>query len=238
MLPDEDPPGTLGGLNSSGSAAEELGEPNARTRLREAALQRFGRQGVHATSTREIIADAGLRNPSAITYYFGSKANLVDDLIREVNLDRSAIIQRQVALAQQPGGATPREWAATAIDAAQTLLESERGRLLIRVWAEHDDANPDAVEEFLAGDHGLARSWRAAVASTFPNLPPVVAIARNVIVLRTLQWITVRRARRIVEGAHPKWATDPPSTRPFLIELVLNILTPPTSLTDAQMFDS
>jgi AcrR family transcriptional regulator len=224
-------------LSTSGSTAETLVEPDARTRLREAALERFGRQGVQRTSTREIIADAGLRNPSAITYYFGSKAELVEDLIREINVDRSAIIQRQVELAQRPGRTAPHDWAATAIDAAQSLLESPRGRLLIRVWAEHDDLNPDAVEEFLAGDHGLARSWRAAVATTFPDLPPVVAIARNVMVLRTLQWITVRRARRIVEGGQPPWPTDPASTRPFLIELVLNILTPATTLTDEQLLD-
>jgi AcrR family transcriptional regulator len=228
---------TLGALKVSGSAAEELVDRSARTRLREAALERFGRQGVHGTSTREIIADAGLRNPSAITYYFGSKAKLVEDLIREVNIDRSAIIQRQVALAQRPTRPTPEEWAATAIDAAQGLLESERGRLLIRVWAEHDELNPDAVEEFLAGDHGLARAWRAAVASAFPDLPPVVAIARNVIVLRTLQWITVRRARRIVAGTKPAWSSDPAATRPFLMELVVNILTPRTNLTDEQLLD-
>jgi AcrR family transcriptional regulator len=224
-------------VSISGSAPEDIVEPSARTRLREAALGRFGRQGVSATSTREIIADAGLRNPSAITYYFGSKAKLVEDLIREINIDRSAIIQRQVALAQRPEGATPVEWAATAVDAASGLLKSERGCLLIRIWAEHDDINPDAVEEFLASDRGLARVWRAAVVATFPDIPPVVAIARNVMVLRTLQWITLRRARRIVNNIVPSWSVDPDATRPFLIELTLNILTPPTALTDEQLLD-
>lgn len=212
-------------------------EQNARTRLREAALERFGRQGVHATSTREVIADAGLRNPSSITYYFGSKANLVEDLIREVNIDRSAIIQRQVNLGQGPTPPTPEAWAATAVDAAHGLLDTERGCLLIRVWAEHDELNPDAVEEFLAGEHRLAREWRIAVARTFSNLSPVVAIARNVIALRTLQWIMVRRARRLVAGTRPSWSVEPDATRPFLIELVLNMLTPPTSLTDEQLLD-
>jgi AcrR family transcriptional regulator len=218
-------------------AVGDLEEQDARTRLREAALERFGRQGVQGTSTREIIADAGLRNPSSITYYFGSKAKLVEDLIREINIDRSAIIQRQVVLAEQPVPPTVEAWAATAVDAAHGLLETERGCLLIRLWAEQDEANPDAVEEFLAGDHGQARAWRAAVAATFPDISPVVAIARNVIVLRTLQWITVRRARRLIEGRRAAWSSDPGTTRPFLIELVLNILTPPSALTDAQLLD-
>jgi AcrR family transcriptional regulator len=224
-------------LSSSGSRADET-DGGARTRLREAALERFGRQGVHGTSTREIIADAGLRNPSSITYYFGSKANLVEDLVREVNMDRSAIIQRQAALGRAAAPPTADVWAATTVDAAQGMLESERGCLLTRVWAEHHELNPDAVEEFLAGDHPLARDWRRAVVSTFPDLPPVVAIARNVIVLRTLQWITVRRARRILQGIQPPWATDPVATRPFLVELALNILTPPTTLTDEELLSS
>ncbi|MGZ4690196.1 MAG: TetR family transcriptional regulator [Acidimicrobiia bacterium] len=36
-----------------------MDESDARTRLREAALDLFGRQGVAATSTREILKAAG-----------------------------------------------------------------------------------------------------------------------------------------------------------------------------------
>ena len=72
---------------------------DTRSRLREVALDLFGRQGIHETSTRQIIKTAGLKNPSAITYYFGSKANLVEDLTREVNGSRYALLQQHVALA-------------------------------------------------------------------------------------------------------------------------------------------
>jgi AcrR family transcriptional regulator len=212
-----------------GSAAP-VESVDARTRLREAALDLIGRQGLAATSTREIIAAAGLRNPSAISYYFGSKAELVADLVSEVNRDESRIIQRQVALVADLGTPTPEEWAGVAIDAAIHLLSSERGCRLIRVWAELDDLKPDAVEQFLASDHPLATAWRDAVLKTFPDLPPPVAIARNVIVLRTLQWMTVRRARRVVDGTQAPWPDDPLGTRTFILEIVLNILTPPTAL--------
>ena len=205
---------------------------DARTRLREAALDLIGRQGLAATSTREIIAAAGLRNPSAISYYFGSKAALVDDLVSEVNRDESRIIQRQVALVAEVGTPTPEAWAAVAVDAAIHLLSSERGCRLIRVWAELDDLKPDAVEQFLAGDHPIARAWRSAVIATFPDLPPAVAIARNVIVLRTLQWMTVRRARRVVDGTTAPWPDDPLGTRAFVLEIALNILTPPSSVSN------
>ncbi len=232
-----DATGTLNALNIRAGAAEIDVDADARTRLREAALGRFGRQGVNGTTTREIIADAGLRNPSAITYYFGSKGALVEDLVREVNLEESAIIQRQVRLASASAAPTPEQWAAAAVDAASGLLATERGCLLIRVWAELDALEPDAVEVFLAGDHPLARSWRAAVAKTFPAIPAVVAIARNVVVLRTLQWMTVRRARRFLSEARPPWQVDPGTTRPFVLELVLNMLTPASTVTEVPLLE-
>ena len=72
---------------------------DVRTRLREVALELFGRQGVRDTSTREILAAAGLRNPSAISYHFGSKAELVDDLVNELIGGTAPVLQRQIELA-------------------------------------------------------------------------------------------------------------------------------------------
>jgi AcrR family transcriptional regulator len=216
-------------LGTSGSRSRPDG-PDARTRLREAALERIGRCGLHATSTREIIADAGLRNPSAITYYFGSKAQLVDDLVREVNGDESRIIQGQVALAAGDEPPSPEAWVGLAVDASIHLLSSERGCLLVRVWAEQDALQPEAVEQFLGSEHALAQAWRAAVLRTFPGLPPVIAIARNLIVLRTLQWMTVRRAGRVLAGTQEPWPDDPEGLRSFVLEIALNILTGPTNV--------
>jgi AcrR family transcriptional regulator len=205
-------------------------ETDARTRLREAALERFGRQGLQAASTRDIIKAAGLRNPSAINYYFGSKARLVEDLIREVNRDQSAIIQQQVALARTSPHPAPERWAEVAVDAATGLLGTERGCLLVSLWADRDEEHPEAVEEFLAGDHPLACAWRDAAAATFPELSPMVATTRSVVLLRTLQYLTVRRARVLLRGASPSTAYGLAADRAFLLELSRNILTGPTDL--------
>ncbi len=213
-------------------------EPDAadtRSRLREVALDLFGRQGIHETSTREIIKAAGLKNPSAITYYFGSKANLVEDLTREVNGSRYALLQQHVALASQAEPLAPEVWAAIGVDFVLDLMSTERGCHLVRVWNESDELEPDRVERFLAGTHPLARSWRDAVARTFPDIPPLVAISRNVVVIRTLQWITVRRARRLVDDSQHIWQTGLADLRPFLLELSINMLTGPTTLTDGDL---
>ena len=81
-------------------------------------------------------------------------------------------------------------------------------------------------------------AWRDAVATTFPDLPPLVAIARNVIVIRTLQWITIRRARRLVDDSQHRWHAGVADLRPFLLELSINILTGPTTLTDEDLVGS
>ncbi|HEY3722921.1 MAG TPA: TetR/AcrR family transcriptional regulator [Acidimicrobiia bacterium] len=211
--------------------------PDTRSRLRDAALDLFGRQGVGDTSTREIIKAAGLRNPSAITYYFGSKSDLVDDLVREVNSTQSALLQRHVALASQPEPLTPEAWATIGVDFVLDLMSTERGCHLVRVWADWDDMDPDRVERFLAGRHPLAEAWRTSVFRTFPELSPLVAIARNVIVIRTLQWITERRARLLVDASET-WRSGVGDLRPFMLELSLNILTGPTHLTDEDLVPS
>ncbi|MGZ4757211.1 MAG: TetR/AcrR family transcriptional regulator [Acidimicrobiia bacterium] len=208
---------------------------DSRSRLREAALDLFGRHGIQATSTREIIKAAGMRNPSAISYYFGSKANLVEELTREVTGTQNALLQQQVSLAGGPEPLTPERWAAVGVDFVLELMSTERGCHLVRVWAENDELDPDRVERFLASRHPLAEAWRHAVTATFPELPPLLAIGRNLIVIRTLQWITVRRARRLVDDSQHRWHSGLADLRPFLLELSLNILTGPTTLTDADL---
>jgi AcrR family transcriptional regulator len=204
---------------------------DTRSRLREVALDLFGRQGIHATSTREIIKAAGMKNPSAITYYFGSKAKLVVDLTREINDSQSAMLQQHVAYVSGTTTPDPAVWAAIGVDFVIRLMSTERGCRLIRVWGEYDELDPDRVEQFLAGSHPLAAAWRDAVTTTFPDLSPLVAIARNVVVIRTLQWITIRRARRLVDDSKHRWHSGVEDLRPFLLELSINILTGPTTLT-------
>jgi AcrR family transcriptional regulator len=216
-------------LSTRAESRQAKVEPDARARLREAALECIGRGGIKGASTREIVARAGLRNPSAITYHFGSKAALFDDLAREVYEERAAIILKQVALADGPEPPSPLQWVETAVDAASGMVNSVRGCMLSRLIDERHDVDPDFVENFLSGPHDVARSWRAAVASTFPEIPLRVAIARNIIVLRTLQWIIARRARRYLEVGEIS-PTETAATRPFLIEVALNVLTPATAL--------
>jgi AcrR family transcriptional regulator len=49
--------------------------PSARTRIRNAALERFGRDGVNRVTIRAIAADAGV-SPALVVHHFGSKEAL------------------------------------------------------------------------------------------------------------------------------------------------------------------
>src|SRR5664279_4686099 len=115
-----------------------MAQGDAKTRLYESALDLMGRNGIQATSTREILAAAGIKNPSAISYHFGSKAGLVDEMAAELAGGQYPILARQTLLTAHDAMPTAREWVAPVIDTSIELLHSERGCLLARLWWEFD----------------------------------------------------------------------------------------------------
>ena len=211
-----------------------MAEDDARTRIREAALALFGRNGVRDTSTRAILDAAGLRNPSAISYHFGSKAELIDDLVSELISESWPMLHDQVALAAS-GTPSVEAWARVASSSAANLVSTERGCLLARVWWEYDCfLRPDAFEEFLGSGMEVAEDWMAAIAVTFPDLPRNVAIARNLVVVRTIEWLVARRAGRILTGrpAPALKVTSPEALAVALYEITYGILTAPSTQSD------
>src|SRR5688500_6149110 len=53
-----------------------------RSRLLDVAVVRFGRDGVSATTLRDIAREAGV-NPALVHYYFGDKAQLLEAVMAE-----------------------------------------------------------------------------------------------------------------------------------------------------------
>ncbi len=210
-----------------------MAEEDARTRIAEVALERFGRKGVRDTSTREILKAAGMKNPSAITYHFGSKAKLVEALVSEIVETEAPVIQGQIDLAAQPEPPTIEAWAAIAVNSASRLISTERGCLLARLWSEYHNAlRPDVFEEFLGSGSELATDWLAAVEKVFTHLPPRIAVTRNLIMLRTLEWMITRRAGRQLTGK-PSPAmrmNHPESFRVLMLEVAVGIISAPTTL--------
>lgn len=206
---------------------------DARTRLREAALDLFGRHGVRDTSTREILTAAGLKNPSAISYHFGSKAELVEDLVGELIRGTAPVLQLQIELAKGSSPPTVEEWTAIAVDSAVNLIASERGCLLACLWAEYDGSmQPRALETFLGSGNPVASAWQAAVVRTFPDLPQHLGVSRNVIMFRTLEWMIARRAGWIlsVNPAPTLKMDDTTKFRQLIFEVARAIVAAPSEL--------
>lgn len=207
-------------------------EGGARERLYEAALQLMGRQGIAATSTREILAATGVKNPSAISYHFGSKAGLVEELAAEVAGGQYPVLGKQTELAAGARMPTPAEWVAPVIDTSVELVSSERGCLLARLWWEFDGyIQPESLERFVTGDTEVATAWRAALVQVFPYLPPQVGLARNITVLRTIGWQLSRMAA-INLSSDPFIVRTHARFRLWIEEIAVTLLSAPTHLTD------
>ena len=205
---------------------------DAKQRLYEAALDLMGRQGIAATSTREILAAAGIKNPSAISYHFGSKAELVEELSTEIAGGQYPILAQQIALVADGGRPTADDWIEPVIDTAISLVSTERGCLLARIWWEYDGyLSPRSLEQFLTGDSDLVVEWRDALERAFPELTPQVALARNVTALRTIGWMLARMAA-ISLKSDPFEVRTYTHFRRWLQEVAVTLVGAPSRLTD------
>jgi AcrR family transcriptional regulator len=212
-----------------------MADRGAKSRLYEAALDLMGRKGIAATSTREILAVAGIKNPSAISYHFGSKADLVEELAAEITSGQYPILGKQIALTTAETMPTPTEWVAPVIDTSIELVSTERGCLLARLWWEFDGyIRPQSLEHFVNGGSEVANQWRAAVAKAFPYLPPQIGVARNVTALRTMAWM-VARVAAINLSADPFVSRKGARFRLWLEEIAVTLLSAPTNLTDEDL---
>src|SRR5260370_41736213 len=81
--------------------------PDTKQKILDAAERLFSEQGYAATSLRQIIAEAGV-NLAAVHYHFGSKEELLDDVVRRragpVNEARIALLD---CIEAEKGNAPP-----------------------------------------------------------------------------------------------------------------------------------
>ncbi|GHE54071.1 hypothetical protein GCM10019059_11590 [Camelimonas fluminis] len=90
--------------------ASEAAREGAREAIKRSARDLFARRGVDGVTVREIVAASGQKNHGSLTYYFGSKEELVRELVAEgarvINEARNAMLD---ALEHRPDGLTLHE---------------------------------------------------------------------------------------------------------------------------------
>ncbi|MFC0284560.1 TetR family transcriptional regulator [Camelimonas abortus] len=62
---------------------QEDAAQSARDTIKRAACELFALRGVDGVTVREIVAASGQKNHGALTYYFGSKENLVREIVAD-----------------------------------------------------------------------------------------------------------------------------------------------------------
>ncbi len=128
-------------------------EPDARSRMQEAALELFGERGYAGTTAAEVAERAGLTERTFFRHFSDKREVLFDgnelgDLLAE-------------AVADAPEGATPAEAVAAGLDAV--AAEVEGGREAVARRARVVEAHAELRERELA----KLASWSAALGGAF-----------------------------------------------------------------------
>ncbi|MGD0871494.1 MAG: TetR/AcrR family transcriptional regulator [Bryobacteraceae bacterium] len=177
---------------------------DTRQKILDAAERLFGEQGYGATSLRHIIAEAGV-NLAAIHYHFGTKEDLLDQLIMRkggpVNAERLALLDALEAEAK--GKAVPLEKLLEAFLGPPMMRvgkNPEFARLMGRMYGE--GLMPLIVERHF---QTVAKRFFAALARTLPHLTPGEMALRSQFMVGAMAHILMVKAPDVkaMTGASP-----------------------------------
>ncbi|HUJ66510.1 MAG TPA: helix-turn-helix domain-containing protein, partial [Acidimicrobiales bacterium] len=141
-----------------------------RDRVMWTALKLFSERGIDAVSTRDIVAAAGERvNAAAIHYHFGSKGNLVRELIRSCFEAMAALESQSFERLEREAEPTPRQVVTALVSPMQQLAADKRGRqmvgFLLETWR-----HPDYMDLHQSYEEPMERRRLAAIQRSVPGL--------------------------------------------------------------------
>lgn len=103
------------------------GEETSRERLKQTALELFARSGVDGVSVRDIVSTAKMRNGASLHYYFGSKENLVRELVLESAVKSDARRHEHLQRLAERGGPQSLEDVVAVLIAGEIEPDPSRG---------------------------------------------------------------------------------------------------------------
>ncbi len=166
----------------------------------------FAREGIDGVRTRDLVAEAGQANDSAVTYHFGSRQGLllavVDKHLRRMEE------QWKPALAVRDPGADLGELVTRIVTPLAEQLRTEDGRDFLRITAQlagRSGVRTASVPEPLTGTalaQWLAELERRCVERCCAErLPRTIARERIALLITMLTAALADRARRIEQGS-------------------------------------
>jgi TetR/AcrR family transcriptional regulator, regulator of cefoperazone and chloramphenicol sensitivity len=193
---------------------------DTRLRLIEAAEDLFARHGVHQATTREILAAAGQRNVSALTYHFGSREQLLWAILDRHN--EPLELGRRARLVDPVEGMETRDLVSALVVPYAGCLDTDDGRDYLRIVAQLTDLFP---------------MWRTPPVSA-PDLNHVLEILerrargpapvrrqRVVGMMMLMTTACAERARAVDEGAPTE--LDPDAFVSGLTDMIVAVLEAP-----------
>ncbi|GGC54940.1 TetR/AcrR family transcriptional regulator [Chelatococcus reniformis] len=152
-------------MSSRGRSAARAAPADTKSQIKTAARLLFARHGVDAVTIQQIVAAAGQRNNAALHYHFGSK----EELIRQLVVDGAAVLderrQEMLRVLDARGGpATVREVLLVLVMPVVELSNDERWRGYIRFIASLQASHREALREALGG------RWNAGYVACFDHL--------------------------------------------------------------------
>jgi AcrR family transcriptional regulator len=144
--------------------------PDTKQKILDTAEKLFGEKGYDATSLRQIIAEAGV-NLAAVHYHFGSKEELLDELVLRrvapVNTARIVLLDRLDADTSCPQPAIEKVLEAFMLPMVEVATQNPRFvRLMGRLYAE--GMMPAISRKHF---HGTAFRFLGSMRRALPELP-------------------------------------------------------------------
>ncbi|WP_145902970.1 TetR/AcrR family transcriptional regulator [Kitasatospora viridis] len=192
--------------------ARSTGQSDTREKLILAAEQLFATQGVDGAQTRDIVRLAGQANPSAVQYHFGSRAGLLEEIMK----GRQDRVEHALAprLPELMAMGLP-DLLRTLVGAEATELGTERGRCALRISAQvsHQSGIRTRTPHPTLAGGGYWRLFdhigeRLATQPGAPGLPEPVRLERLDLALTLIGAALADRARQYTDGEQP--LTDEP----------------------------
>lgn len=165
----------------------------------------FAEHGVFSVSNRQISDEAGLGNNTAVSYHFGSKA----ELVRAIHLRHSEPVERlrEQALAQHAGSTELRDWLACVVlpythHLASLGSDSWYARFVVQLMTEPKLRELDLVD---VGQSPLQRTIIDALHRCLPGLAPEVLAERDEMATALIVHMCARRERNLPERSAEIW---------------------------------
>ncbi len=210
-----------------------------RRNLKRVARRLFAERGVDGVSVREIVEASGQRNAAALHYHFGTK----DDLVRELLLDGAKLIDdsRQAILDELEAAGGPRSVrdVVAALVTPNLTMRGEAGeeetylRFIVALQAHHRELFRELLEE--RWGHGYQRGL-THLRRLLDQLPAELVNQRLVFMGMAMQaWLAAREAAvdHSGPGKHRFW--DAGSTTDSMIDSLTGLLeAEPTAALAAQ----